>query len=192
MTGARPPRRHADDGQDPSDADRAAELRAALQRVLPVFAYCAGREAADDPQQAAVVLAAADAVTSALARTAPRGTRSPLEAGMDAADLGVTPTTGPSCEGVRDLIVALLTSHHLVSHAAALREPPTPVCAMAGSSSASATATTSGKITASRPTTRHHSRSSPASPPATRCRRRGQISSRSHPYAPSHHRTTTA
>jgi hypothetical protein len=123
VTGARPPHRHADDGRDPSDADRAAELRSALQRVLPVLAYCAGREAADDSQQAAVVLAAADAVTGALARTAPHGTRSPLEAGTNAADLGITPTTGPSCEGVRDLIVALLTSHHLVSHAAALREP---------------------------------------------------------------------
>ncbi|MFF7339696.1 hypothetical protein ACFZAT_20410 [Streptomyces sp. NPDC008163] len=39
--------------------------------------------------------------------------------------------------------------------------------AMAGSSSASATATTSGKTTASRPTIRHHSNSGPASPPAT-------------------------
>ncbi|WP_218976487.1 hypothetical protein, partial [Streptomyces sp. TLI_146] len=63
---------------------------------------------------------------------------------------------------------------------------------MAGSSSASATATTSGKMTASRPTIRQRSKSVPALPPATWCRRRGQISSRSHPYAPSHHRATTA
>ncbi|WP_236256254.1 hypothetical protein, partial [Streptomyces hygroscopicus] len=64
--------------------------------------------------------------------------------------------------------------------------------AIAGSSSASATATTSGKTTASRPTIRHRSRSPPASPPATRCRRRGQMVSRSQPKACSHHRATTA
>ncbi|WP_424863389.1 hypothetical protein [Streptomyces sp. MMS24-I29] len=64
VTGALPPRR------DLSDADRIAALRAALQLVVPVLAYCAGREAADDPKQAAVVLAAADEAAQALARTA--------------------------------------------------------------------------------------------------------------------------
>ncbi|WP_329042994.1 hypothetical protein OHT61_31960 [Streptomyces sp. NBC_00178] len=50
-----------------------------------------------------------------------------------------------------------------------------------------------GKNTlASRPTIRHHSRSPPASPPATRCSRRGQILSRSQCRACSHHRATTA
>ncbi|MFE4539673.1 hypothetical protein ACFRKB_32185 [Streptomyces scopuliridis] len=42
---------------------------------------------------------------------------------MDAMDLGITPTKGPSCEGVRDLIVNLLASHSLVSHVAALQAP---------------------------------------------------------------------
>ncbi|WP_329595933.1 hypothetical protein OG195_45035 (plasmid) [Streptomyces sp. NBC_01362] len=42
---------------------------------------------------------------------------------MDAADLGITPTTGPSCEGVRDLIVELLASNSLISHVAALQAP---------------------------------------------------------------------
>ncbi len=44
----------------------------------------------------------------------------------------------------------------------------------------------------SRPTTPHRSRSPPASPPATSCRRRGQIVSRSQPRACSHQRATTA
>ncbi|MGW1848278.1 hypothetical protein [Streptomyces sp. NPDC001966] len=42
---------------------------------------------------------------------------------MDAADLGITPMTGPSCEGVRDLIVELLASNSLISHVAALQAP---------------------------------------------------------------------
>ncbi|MFF9077735.1 hypothetical protein ACF1FX_36105 [Streptomyces sp. NPDC014646] len=55
---------------DLSDADRIAALRAALQQVMPVLAYCADREAADDPKHAAVVIAAADEAAQALARTA--------------------------------------------------------------------------------------------------------------------------
>ncbi|MCX4682560.1 hypothetical protein OG413_46100 [Streptomyces sp. NBC_01433] len=42
---------------------------------------------------------------------------------MDAVDLGITPTKGPSCEGVRDLIVDLLASHSLVTSVAALQAP---------------------------------------------------------------------
>ncbi|MFG2221123.1 MULTISPECIES: hypothetical protein [unclassified Streptomyces] len=42
---------------------------------------------------------------------------------MDAADLGITPTTRPSCEGVRDLIVELLASNSLISHVAAPQAP---------------------------------------------------------------------
>ncbi|MGK4586106.1 hypothetical protein [Kitasatospora sp. HPMI-4] len=34
---------------------------------------------------------------------------------MDAEDLQITPTSGPSCEGVRDLIVELLGAHPLVT-----------------------------------------------------------------------------
>lgn len=40
---------------------------------------------------------------------------------MDAEDLEITPTQGPSCEGVRDLIVKLLEAHSLVSHAVPVR-----------------------------------------------------------------------
>lgn len=43
---------------------------------------------------------------------------------MDAVDLGITPTKGPSCGAVRDLIVDLLASHSLVSHVAAVQAPP--------------------------------------------------------------------
>lgn len=42
---------------------------------------------------------------------------------MDAEDLEITPTKGPSCEGVRDLIMELLESHPLVAGAAPIREP---------------------------------------------------------------------
>ncbi|MFY4719770.1 hypothetical protein [Streptomyces sp. LaBMicrA B280] len=44
-------------------------------------------------------------------------------AGMDAEDLEITPTKGPSCGGVRDLIVELLETHSLVSGVAPIREP---------------------------------------------------------------------
>lgn len=64
--------------------------------------------------------------------------------------------------------------------------------AIAGSSSAPATATTSGKIAASRPMIRHHANSSPTLPPASWCRRHGQISSCSQYRACSHQRATTA
>ncbi|MEW2298134.1 hypothetical protein ABZ719_36520 [Streptomyces sp. NPDC006743] len=49
-----------------------ADLRAALQRVLPLLSFYAGREAADsNPEQTALLLRAADDVTAVLARTAP-------------------------------------------------------------------------------------------------------------------------
>ncbi|MFI9019200.1 hypothetical protein ACIGZI_34770 [Streptomyces griseus] len=41
---------------------------------------------------------------------------------MDAEDLELAPTKGPSCEGIRDLIVKLLESHSLVTGAAPIRE----------------------------------------------------------------------
>ena len=40
---------------------------------------------------------------------------------MDADDLEITETKGPSCEGVRDLIVELLAAHPVVSEAGPLR-----------------------------------------------------------------------
>ncbi|MFC0602289.1 hypothetical protein [Streptomyces palmae] len=43
---------------------------------------------------------------------------------MDAEDLEITPTQGPSCEGVRDLIVELLEAHSLVSHVGPVRAAP--------------------------------------------------------------------
>lgn len=43
---------------------------------------------------------------------------------MDAEDLEITPTKGPSSEGVRDLIVELLESHSVVSHAGPIRDYP--------------------------------------------------------------------
>ncbi|MGY9066916.1 hypothetical protein [Streptomyces sp. CAS3] len=41
---------------------------------------------------------------------------------MDAEDLEITPTTGPNCAGVRDLIVHLLASHPLVTGVGAITE----------------------------------------------------------------------
>ncbi|MFJ5788177.1 hypothetical protein [Streptomyces hydrogenans] len=41
---------------------------------------------------------------------------------MDAKDLEITPTTGPSCEGVRELIAHLLASHPLVTEVGAITE----------------------------------------------------------------------
>lgn len=41
---------------------------------------------------------------------------------MDADDLEITPTNGPSCEGVRDLIVELLAAHSLVTSVGPLRD----------------------------------------------------------------------
>ncbi|MGW1469013.1 hypothetical protein ACWCPT_32295 [Streptomyces sp. NPDC002308] len=41
---------------------------------------------------------------------------------MDAEDLEITPTKGPGCAGVRDLIVELLASHPLVSRAGEIHE----------------------------------------------------------------------
>ncbi|MFE5715796.1 hypothetical protein ACFQ7J_33870 [Streptomyces sp. NPDC056501] len=41
---------------------------------------------------------------------------------MDAEDLEITPTKGPNCAGVRDLIVGLLASHPLVSRVGEIRE----------------------------------------------------------------------
>ncbi|MFF5964446.1 hypothetical protein ACFY64_12010 [Streptomyces collinus] len=41
---------------------------------------------------------------------------------MDAEDLDTTPAMGPSCTGVRDLIVELLAAHPLVSRVGEIRE----------------------------------------------------------------------
>ncbi|WP_060905062.1 hypothetical protein [Streptomyces scabiei] len=41
---------------------------------------------------------------------------------MDAEDLEITPATGPSCTGVRDLIVELPAAHSLVSRVGEIRE----------------------------------------------------------------------
>lgn len=46
------------------------ELRAALQRAIPLLSYAAGREAADNPEHAAQVLAAVEDMTALLLRTA--------------------------------------------------------------------------------------------------------------------------
>lgn len=48
-----------------------ADLRAALQRTIPWLAFAAGREAATDPRQAELLLAAADDLTGVLSRTTP-------------------------------------------------------------------------------------------------------------------------
>ncbi|MFJ5129961.1 hypothetical protein ACIP80_33355 [Streptomyces sp. NPDC088555] len=42
--------------------------------------------------------------------------------GIDTEDLGITPTQGPSCEAVRDLMVELLEAHSLVSRVTPIRE----------------------------------------------------------------------
>lgn len=42
---------------------------------------------------------------------------------MDAADLEITPWKGPSCTGVRDLVIELLAAHPLVTGAGEIREP---------------------------------------------------------------------
>ncbi|MGV9883289.1 hypothetical protein [Streptomyces sp. NPDC003006] len=41
---------------------------------------------------------------------------------MDAEELGITPTKGPSCAGVRDLVVELLAAHPLVTRVGEIRE----------------------------------------------------------------------
>lgn len=48
-----------------------ADLRAALQRAIPWLSFAAGREAATDPRQAELLLAAADDRIGILDRTAP-------------------------------------------------------------------------------------------------------------------------
>ncbi len=63
---------------------------------------------------------------------------------------------------------------------------------MPGSSSTRASATVSGKTTTSRAMIRPHQNRGPASPPATAWSRAGQIRSRSHSRACSHHAHTTA
>ena len=44
-----------------------------------------------------------------------------VDQGMDAEDLGITPVKGPSCEGVRDLVMELLAGHPLVAGAGPIR-----------------------------------------------------------------------
>lgn len=46
-----------------------AELRNALQRAIPLLSYAAGREAADNPEHAAQVVAATEDMTALLIRT---------------------------------------------------------------------------------------------------------------------------
>ena len=64
-----------DEPRNPRDAEirdeHIAELRAALQRVVPLLSFSAGREAATDPTQADLLSAAADDLTDILNRTAP-------------------------------------------------------------------------------------------------------------------------
>ncbi|MFI0191756.1 hypothetical protein ACH4PW_29940 [Streptomyces sp. NPDC017082] len=48
-----------------------ADLRAAIQRAIPLLGFAAGREADSDPRQAGLLLAAADGMTQLLNRTAP-------------------------------------------------------------------------------------------------------------------------
>ncbi|MFJ4637555.1 hypothetical protein ACIP69_18265 [Streptomyces hygroscopicus] len=48
-----------------------ADLRAALQRVIPLLSFSAGREAVTDPKHSALLSAAADNLTDILSRTAP-------------------------------------------------------------------------------------------------------------------------
>ncbi|MFJ7131019.1 hypothetical protein [Streptomyces sp. NPDC098101] len=48
-----------------------ADLRAALQRAVPLLAFAAGREADTDPRQSELLSAAADDLTDILDRTAP-------------------------------------------------------------------------------------------------------------------------
>ncbi|WP_055526000.1 hypothetical protein [Streptomyces graminilatus] len=55
---------------DPRD-QHIADLRAALQQAVRHLHFCAGREAATDPEQSAELSAAADGMTDVLARTAP-------------------------------------------------------------------------------------------------------------------------
>ncbi|MFJ1717328.1 hypothetical protein ACIQGT_40995 [Streptomyces sp. NPDC093108] len=70
MTGARPPRRYVADGQALDDATRVAELRAALLDAQRWLMYAAGREAADEPGQAALLLQASADIEATLERTA--------------------------------------------------------------------------------------------------------------------------
>jgi hypothetical protein len=48
-----------------------ADLRGALERAVREISFCAGREAADDPEQSARLMAAAGEMTEVLNRTAP-------------------------------------------------------------------------------------------------------------------------
>ncbi|MFF7459614.1 hypothetical protein [Kitasatospora sp. NPDC008115] len=48
-----------------------ADLRAALQRAIPMLAYSAGREAADNPGYSAQLLEVTEVLNSTLDRTAP-------------------------------------------------------------------------------------------------------------------------
>ncbi|MGW1468451.1 hypothetical protein ACWCPT_29415 [Streptomyces sp. NPDC002308] len=47
-----------------------AELRAAVQRAIPLLSYAAGKEAADNPDHAAQLMAATEDMTALLIRTA--------------------------------------------------------------------------------------------------------------------------
>lgn len=60
--------------RDQSTADllqHIADLRAAIERVIPLLGYSAGREAATDPGHSGRLIAAADDMTDILIRTAP-------------------------------------------------------------------------------------------------------------------------
>jgi hypothetical protein len=73
-----PPRPYADDDQERAGDPRSEHitgLRAALQRAIPLLSYCAGREAATDPTQAAVLVEAISDMTDVLARTEPASHR---------------------------------------------------------------------------------------------------------------------
>ncbi|GAB2629028.1 hypothetical protein GCM10027168_70900 [Streptomyces capparidis] len=51
--------------------EHVADLRAALQRVIPLLGYSAGLEAATDPGHSELLLTTADHLTNLSARTAP-------------------------------------------------------------------------------------------------------------------------
>uniref|UniRef100_UPI003F491F19 hypothetical protein n=1 Tax=Streptomyces achromogenes TaxID=67255 RepID=UPI003F491F19 len=48
-----------------------ADLRAPIERAIPLLSSAAGRDAATDPRQAGLLLAASDDMTELLNRTAP-------------------------------------------------------------------------------------------------------------------------
>lgn len=60
----------SDDGQELSDATRITELRIALLTAQRWVMYAAGRESADDPVQAALLLQASADIETTLKRTA--------------------------------------------------------------------------------------------------------------------------